>query len=92
MNKYLNPVGAADYDIKGFFGKQSQVSNKRNPPSFTLPSKTKLSWFPYRHVDFQGCDAPPSTKYKPPSPEKIKDFQNYEYSVGKDKRFRIPSS
>ena len=92
MNKYLNPVGCADYDLPGLTGKTSQVSSNRNPPAYTLPSKTKLSWFPYRHVEFAGSDAPPSTKYKLLQPEKVKDFHNYEYSVGKDARFKIPSS
>lgn len=42
-------------------------SSKKNMPIYTFKGsdRTKLSWFPQRHVEFVGKDAPPSTNYSP---------------------------
>ena len=54
-----------------------------------MQSRTKLSWFPGRTVDFQGGSSPASTKY---SPSQDRDYRNQIYSVGKFGRFHLPSS
>jgi hypothetical protein len=43
-------------------------------------SKTKISWFPGRDIEFKGKNSPPPTNY---SPKEDKDFPNLHFSVGR---------
>jgi hypothetical protein len=45
-----------------------------------MHSKTKISWFPGRDIEFKGKNSPPPTNY---SPKEDKDFPNLHFSVGK---------
>lgn len=88
---YLNITGAGDYNLPTKFGSTSRESLKKNQPVYTFKGsdRTKLTWFPQRHVDFVGRDAPPSTSYSPDS--KIKEKNPIQFSIGKRPRFLIPS-
>lgn len=52
MSTYLNTTGAADYNLPKMTGAKVNVSNKKNLPSWGMQSRTKLSWFPGRNVEF----------------------------------------
>ena len=54
-----------------------------------MHSKTKISWFPGRDIEFKGKNSPPPTNY---SPKEDKDFPNLHFSVGRQSRFMVPSS
>lgn len=84
-------TGAGDYDLPSLIGSTIRDSIKRNQPVYTFKGsdRSKLSWFPTRHVEFQGKDAPPSTNY---SPDIHYKNRTYHFSVGKKKRFDIPNS
>ena len=63
MSTYLNTTGAADYNLPVMTGAKVSVSGKKNLPSWGMQSRTKLSWFPGRNVDFAGSASPPATLY-----------------------------
>ena len=52
MSTFLNRTGAGDYNLPNLTGEKIIVSGKKNPPNWSLKDRTKLSWFPQRHVDF----------------------------------------
>ena len=52
MGTFLNRTGAADYNLPSMIGERLMDASKNNFPSWNLHSKTKLSWFPGRDVDF----------------------------------------
>ena len=52
MSTFLNRTGAGDYNLPNLTGDKIIVSGKLNPPNWSLKDRTKLSWFPQRHVDF----------------------------------------
>lgn len=52
MGTYLNRTGAADYNLPSMIGEKLMDASKRNFPSWNLQSRTRLSWFPGRDVDF----------------------------------------
>jgi hypothetical protein len=89
LKTYLNCTGAGDYNIRKLIGEKMIETSKKNAPSFSFASKTKMSWFPEHHVDFLGKSSPAATKY---SPKGDRYSKNASYSVGKVKRFQIPSS
>jgi len=72
LKTYLNGTGAADYNLPQMTGKKIIESKRSNQPNWTLKSRTKLSWFPERAVDFQAQSSPPSTLY---SPKPDRDFK-----------------
>jgi len=45
-----------------------------------MHSKTKISWFPGRDIEFKGKNSPSPTNY---SPKEDKDFPNLHFSVGR---------
>eukprot|EP00347_Sterkiella_histriomuscorum_P008027 403346650 len=45
LQRYMNVTGPGDYEIKGFTGRQTLISNKRNEPSFSFGSKPKKMQF-----------------------------------------------
>jgi hypothetical protein len=67
FRSYLNMTGAGDYDLPSLIGSTIRDSVKKNSPVYTFKGsdRTKLSWYPSRHVEFQGRDAPPLTNYSP---------------------------
>ena len=87
---YMNPVGPQDYDLPQLIGTKPVQSEFKNDGHYSLKYRTKLSWFPSRHAEFQAKDAPPCTNYSPGRDNH--NFVNLKYSVGKDGRFYIPSS
>jgi hypothetical protein len=89
MSTFLNATGPTDYNLPKLTGERISVSNKVNMPSWGMQSRTKMSWFPGRHVDFQGSSSPPATVY---SPKPDRDYRNQKYSVPGSSRFYIPSS
>jgi len=52
MSTYLNRAGAGDYNLPKLTGDKIVTSEKKNVPAWNLSSRTKLSWFPGRDVDF----------------------------------------
>lgn len=80
MSTFLNKTSAADYNLPKMTGSKIMVSNKKNQPSWNLHSKTKISWFPGRDIEFKGKNSPPPTNY---SPKEDKDFPNLQFSVGR---------
>mmetsp|Transcript_5660 Transcript_5660/g.9738 ORF Transcript_5660/g.9738 Transcript_5660/m.9738 type:complete len:244 (-) Transcript_5660:250-981(-) len=90
MNSYLNQTGAGDYNLPNLIGDRVSDSTKKNNPNWSLYSRTQLSWFPDRHVDFVGKTSPAVTSYKPA--EDNTKFANVKFSVGKHQRFYLPSS
>ena len=52
MSTYLNRTGAADYNLPRMTGEKIIEANRRNQPNWSFKSRTKLSWFPERFVDF----------------------------------------
>ena len=89
MSTFLNTTGAGDYNLPKLTGDKVAESGKKNLPNWTLMSRTKLSWFPGRNVDFAGSSSPPSTNYRPPSD---RPFKNTKFSVGRQSRFAEASS
>lgn len=87
---YLNQVGVGDYDLPSLTGSKVADSLKKNNPTWSLRSRVKMSYFPYRQVDFVGKSSPPVTRYSP-SPDKSQ-FKNLKYSQGKSQRFSIPQN
>ena len=65
MSTYLSKPGAADYNLPKMTGEKIMLSNKRNMPTWNLHSKTKLTWFPGRDVEFAGSASPAANKYSP---------------------------
>ena len=90
MSTYLNQTGAGDYNLPGLTGEKVADSNKKSNPNWSFQSRTKLAWFPGRNVDFAGNSSPPVTSYSP-TPDNEK-YHNLKFSVGKHKRFHLPSS
>lgn len=88
MSTFLNRTGAGDYDLPRLTGAKQVEAGRKNQPEFSFRSRTKLSWFPGRDVDFKATSSPPATKY---SPKADRDFKNTKFSVGKDSRFYLPS-
>lgn len=84
MSTFLNVTGPTDYNLPKLTGERIQVSNKKNQPSWGMQSRTKMSWFPERFVDFQGSSSPPATVY---SPQQDRDYKKVKYSVPKNSRF-----
>lgn len=84
MSTFLNRTGAGDYNLPVLTGEKIIVSGKKNMPNWSLKDRTKLSWFPQRHVDFQGSSSPAATIY---SPKADRPYPQKHYSVGKVKRF-----
>ena len=78
MSTFLNTTGPTDYNLPKLTGERLTVSNKKNQPSWGMQSRTKMSWFPERYVDFAGGSSPPATVY---SPKPDRDFRNQQYSV-----------
>ena len=89
MSTYLNTTGAADYNLPAMTGAKVSVSGKKNLPSWGMQSRTKLSWFPGRNVDFAGSASPPATLY---AKQRDAAFPQQKYSIQKQKRFYQPSS
>lgn len=52
LSTYLNRTGAGDYNMPKLIGEKVYASNTRNQPNWSFQSRTKLSWFPGRNVDF----------------------------------------
>ena len=52
MGTFLNRTGAADYNLPNMIGERLIDASKKNFPSWNLQSRTRLSWFPGRDVDF----------------------------------------
>ncbi len=52
MGTFLNRTGAADYNLPSMIGERLMDASKKNFPSWNLHSRTRLSWFPGRDVDF----------------------------------------
>ena len=65
MGTYLNSTGAADYNLPRLIGNKIIDSKKKNTPSWNLHSRTALSWFKGRDVDFLASSSPPATLYSP---------------------------
>ena len=65
MSTYLNQTGAGDYNLPNLIGDKIHVAGKVTNPNWSFQSRTNLSWFPERHVDFQGRSSPPVTSYSP---------------------------
>ena len=89
MSTYLNTTGAADYNLPAMTGAKVTVSGKKNLPSWGMQSRTKLSWFPGRGVDFAGSASPPATLY---AKQRDAAYPQQKYSIQKQKRFYQPSS
>ena len=81
-------TGAGDYELPKLTGANIMEAGRKNQPNWSFKSRTKLSWFPGRDVDFKASASPPSTKY---SPKSDRDFKNTKFSVAKDSRFYLPS-
>jgi hypothetical protein len=73
MSTFLNVTGAGDYDLPILTGGKIVEANRRNQPNWSFKSRTKLSWFPGRDVDFAAMSSPPATTY---SPNPDRDFKN----------------
>ena len=41
------------------------LSSVKNQPSWLIHSKTKLTWFPGRDIEFKGKGSPSSSNYSP---------------------------
>jgi hypothetical protein len=52
MSTYLNQTGAGDYNLPNLTGEKVHIAGIKSNPNWTFQSRTKLSWFPSRHVDF----------------------------------------
>lgn len=52
MSTYLNQTGAGDYNLPNLIGDKIPISGKKTNPNWSFQSRTKLAWFPERHVDF----------------------------------------
>ena len=52
MSTYLNQTGAGDYNLPTLIGDRTAISTKKSNPNWSFQSRTKLSWFPQRTVDF----------------------------------------
>ena len=90
MSTYMNQAGAGDYDLPNLTGNEIFHSMRRNCPTYSFQSRTRLSWFPQHKVEFLGRSSPPVTKYRPTNDNNR--FKNLKYSVGKKERFSIPTS
>ena len=73
MTTFLNQTGAGDYDLQKLTGAKVIEATRKNFPMYSMKSRTKLSWFPGRDVDFKASSSPTSTLYSP-SPDKA--FKN----------------
>jgi hypothetical protein len=66
------------------------VSNKKNSPSFSLKSRTRLPYFPQCYTEFIGRDSPPCVTYTPETV--IVRRADPNFSVGKSPRFHLPQA
>lgn len=58
MGTFLNKTGAGDYNLPQMTGAKIIEGTRKNQPNWSLRSRTKLSWFPGRNVDFAGSSSP----------------------------------
>ena len=87
LRTYLNTTGAGDYELKKLIGEKLLNSKTKNAPNFSFAARTKMSWFPERHVDFAGQTSPPSTKY---NIKTDREYKSLKFSVGNGQRFNKP--
>jgi len=73
MSTFLNTTGAGDYELPKLTGAKIVEAGRKNQPNWSFKSRTKLSWFPGRDVDFKASASPPATKY---SPKSDRDYKN----------------
>ena len=85
----MHKPSPAEYKLPPMIGGKIPTSVKKNQPKWKMRPRTKLCWFPGWDVDFKGRTSPPATSY---SPETDRDYPKFRYSMGKNQRFRIPSS
>ena len=60
---YINRISPDAYNLPKLTGVRQIETNKGNSPLYSFRSRTKLTYFPGRDVDFAGSSSPPCTLY-----------------------------